>query len=89
MKKGALLFTIEPELYSLKVEAAKSSVTAARAKLTHAEADFKRQADLMAKQSTPPSEYDRALAQRAFQRKPTCSQHKADEKAGRDQSRLH
>ena len=31
VKKGALLFTIEPELYSLKVEAAKSSVTAAQA----------------------------------------------------------
>jgi RND family efflux transporter MFP subunit len=65
VKKGALLFTIEPELYSLKVEAAKSSVSAARAKLTQAEADFKRQADLVAKHSAPQAEYDRALAERA------------------------
>ena len=65
VKKGALLFTIEPELYSLKVEAAKASVTAAQAKLTQAEADFKRQAELIAKHSTPQSEYDRALAERA------------------------
>ena len=65
VKKGALLFTIEPELYSLKVEAAKASVTAAQAKLTEAEADLKRQADLIVKHSTPQSEYDRALAQRA------------------------
>jgi RND family efflux transporter MFP subunit len=65
VKKGAPLFTIEPELYSLKVEAAKSLVTAAQAKLTQAEADFKRQADLVTKRSTPQSEYDRAFAQRA------------------------
>ena len=65
VKKGALLFTIEPELYSLKVDAAKSSVTAAQAKLTLAEAEFKRQADLIAKHSAPQSEYDRALAERA------------------------
>jgi RND family efflux transporter MFP subunit len=64
VKKGTLLFTIEPELYELKVEAAKSSVTAAQAKLTEAEAAFKRQAELIAKHSTPQSEYDRALAQR-------------------------
>ena len=64
VKKGTLLFTIEPELYELKVEAAKSSVTAAQAKLTQAEAEFKRQVELIAKHSTPQSEYDRALAQR-------------------------
>ena len=63
VKKGMLLFTIEPEPYSLKLQAAKSSVARARAALTLAEADFKRQAELMAKQSTPPSVYDRALAQ--------------------------
>jgi multidrug resistance efflux pump len=34
-------------------------------KLTEAEADFKRQADLIAKHSTAQSEYDRALAERA------------------------
>jgi RND family efflux transporter MFP subunit len=62
VKKGTPLFTIEPELYSLKVEAAKASVGRAQAALTQAEADFKRQADLLAKHSTPPSEYDKSLA---------------------------
>ncbi len=64
VKKGAPLFTIEPELYSLKVERAKSSVARAQAKLTQAEADFKRQAELITKQSTSQGEYDKALAQR-------------------------
>ncbi len=64
VKKGAPLFTIEPELYSLKVERAKSLVTSAQAKLTQAEADFTRQSALMTKQSTSQAEYDRALAQR-------------------------
>ena len=80
VKKGALLFTIEPELYSLKVEAAKSSVTAAQAKLTEAQAEFKRQAELIAKHSTPQSEYDRALAQRASAQADLQSA-QADEKA--------
>ena len=80
VKRGALLFTIEPELYSLKVEAAKSSVTAAQAKLTRAEAEFKRQAELIAKHSTPQSEYDRALAQRASAQADLQSA-QADEKA--------
>jgi RND family efflux transporter MFP subunit len=80
VKKGALLFTIEPELYSLKVEAAKSSATAAQAKLTQAEADFKRQAELFAKHGTPQSEYDRALARRASAQADLQSA-QADEKA--------
>jgi RND family efflux transporter MFP subunit len=62
VRKGTPLFTIEPELYSLKVEAAKASVGRAQAVLTQAEADFKRQADLIAKHSTPASEYDKTLA---------------------------
>ena len=64
VKKGAPLFIIEPELYRLKVERAKSSVAGAQAKLTQAEADFKRQAGLITKQSTSQSEYDKALEQR-------------------------
>ena len=65
VKKSAPLFIIEPELYRLKVERAKSSVARAQAKLTQAEADFKRQAGLITKQSTSQSEYDRTLEQRA------------------------
>ena len=60
VKKSAPLFIIEPELYRLKVERAKSSVARAHAKLTQAEADFKRQVVLITKKSTAQSEYDRA-----------------------------
>ena len=63
VKKGTPLFTIEPEPYGLKMETAKSVVSGAEAKLRQAEADFKRQAELMAEQSTAASVYDRALAQ--------------------------
>jgi RND family efflux transporter MFP subunit len=64
VKKGTLLFTIEPELYNLKVERAKSLVTSAQAKVTQAEADFKRQAELMTKQITSQAQYEKALAER-------------------------
>jgi RND family efflux transporter MFP subunit len=64
VKKGTSLFTIEPEPYRLKVEAAKASVNSAQATLTRSEAEYKRQAELVAKQSTAVSTYDQALAQR-------------------------
>ncbi len=64
VKKGTSLFTIEPEPYKLKVEAAKSSVTSAQATLTQAEAEYKRQADLITKQVSTQANYDKALAQR-------------------------
>jgi len=80
VKKGAPLFTIEPEPYGLKLEAAKSAVARARAALTLADADFKRQAELIAKQATPPSVYDRALAQLDSARADLQSA-EADEKA--------
>lgn len=64
VKKGTSLFTIEPEPYRLKVDAAKASVTSAQASLVQAEADLKRQAQLVPTQSTAQSLYDQALAQR-------------------------
>src|SRR5580704_17536268 len=64
VKKGTSLFTIEPEPYRLKVEAAKASVTSAQATLTQAEAEFKRQADLITKQVSTQANYDKSLAQR-------------------------
>lgn len=64
VKKGASLFTIEPEPYKLKVDAAKASVTSAQATLTQAEAEYKRQADLVGKQVSTQANYDKALAQR-------------------------
>ena len=63
-KKGTSLFTIEPEPYRLKVEAAKASVASANANLKQAEAEFQRQADLVTKQVSTQANYDKALAQR-------------------------
>jgi RND family efflux transporter MFP subunit len=64
VKKGTSLFTIEPEPYRLKVEAAKASVTSAQATLTQALAEYQRQADLIQKQVSTQANYDKALAQR-------------------------
>src|SRR5580704_11736871 len=64
VKKGTSLFTIEPEPYKLKVDAAKAAVTSAQATLTQAQAEFQRQADLIQKQVSTQANYDKALAQR-------------------------
>jgi RND family efflux transporter MFP subunit len=64
VKKGTSLFTIEPQPYKLKVDAAKAAVTSAQATLTQAQADFQRQADLLTKQISAQTTYDKALALR-------------------------
>jgi RND family efflux transporter MFP subunit len=64
VKKGTSLFTIEPEPYKLKVDAAKASVTSAQATLTQNQAEYQRQADLVQKQVSTQANYDKALAQR-------------------------
>jgi RND family efflux transporter MFP subunit len=64
VKSGTSLFTIEPQPYKLKVEAAKASVTSAQATLTQALAEYQRQADLVGKQVSTQANYDKALAQR-------------------------
>jgi RND family efflux transporter MFP subunit len=64
VKKGASLFTIEPEPYKLKVDAAKASVVSAQATLTQAQAEYDRQAALIGKQVSTQANYDKALAQR-------------------------
>jgi RND family efflux transporter MFP subunit len=64
VKKGTSLFTIEPEPYKLKVDAAKASVTSAQASLVQAQQEYQRQADLVAKQVSTQANYDKALAQR-------------------------
>ncbi len=64
VKKGTSLFTIEPEPYKLKVEAAQASVASARANLKQTEAEFQRQADLVTRQVSTQANYDKALAQR-------------------------
>jgi len=64
VKKGTSLFTIEPEPYKLKVDAAKASVVSAQASLTQAQAEYERQAALVQKQVSTQANYDKALAQR-------------------------
>jgi RND family efflux transporter MFP subunit len=64
VKKGTSLFTIEPEPYKLKVEAAKAAVTSAKATLTQNQAEYARQADLVARQVASQANYDKALAAR-------------------------
>jgi RND family efflux transporter MFP subunit len=64
VKQGTSLFTIEPEPYKLKVDAAKAAVVSAQATLTQAQADFQRQADLLARQVSAQTTYDKALATR-------------------------
>jgi len=64
VKKGTSLFTIEPQPYKLKVDAAKASVVSAQATLTQAEAEYQRQAALVGKQVATQANYDKALAQR-------------------------
>jgi RND family efflux transporter MFP subunit len=64
VKQGTSLFTIEPEPYKLKVDAAKSTVISAQATLTQAQAEFQRQADLITRQVSTQANYDKALAQR-------------------------
>src|SRR5262249_26279122 len=50
VKKGTSLFTIEPQPYKLKVDAAKAAVVSAQATLTQAQAEYERQAALVGKQ---------------------------------------
>ena len=64
VKKGSSLFTIEPQPYKLKVDAAKASVISAQATLTQAETEYRRQADLLSRQVSAQASYDKALAQR-------------------------
>ena len=64
VKKGTSLFTIEPEPYRLKVEAAKAAVTSAQATLKQNEAEYQRQADLVSRQVSTQANYDKALAAR-------------------------
>jgi RND family efflux transporter MFP subunit len=51
VKQGTQLFTIEPETYKLKLEQAQAAEAGAQATVKQAEADFKRQSDLVARQA--------------------------------------
>jgi RND family efflux transporter MFP subunit len=64
VKKGTLLFTIEPEPYKVKVDQAKAAEISAEANLKQAQATFDRQTELLPRGSTTQSSYDQALAAR-------------------------
>ena len=58
VKEGTTLFTIEPETYKLKLEQAQAAEAGAQASLKQAEADFKRQVDLVARQAVSQATLD-------------------------------
>jgi RND family efflux transporter MFP subunit len=64
VKKGTLLFEIEPEPYKVKWDQAKAAEEGAKALLVQAEAEFERQADLIKRGVSTAANYDKALAQR-------------------------
>jgi RND family efflux transporter MFP subunit len=64
VKEGATLFTIEPETYKLKLEQAQAAEVGAQATVKQAEADFKRQTDLVAKQAVSQSTLDTSTSTR-------------------------
>jgi RND family efflux transporter MFP subunit len=64
VKQGATLFTIEPDTYKLKLEQAQSAESGMQASMKQAEADFKRQSDLVQKQAVSQSTLDTSTAAR-------------------------
>lgn len=64
VKKGTVLFTIEPGPYGLKVDQAKSAQSGAEASLKASEAAYERQKDLISRQVSTQAQYDQALASR-------------------------
>ena len=64
VKEGTTLFTIEPETYKLKLEQAQAAEAGAQGSLKQAEADFKRQADLVARQAVSQATLDTSTSNR-------------------------
>jgi RND family efflux transporter MFP subunit len=64
VKEGTTLFTIEPETYKLKLEQAQAAESGAQASLKQAEADFKRQSDLVQRQVVAQATLDTSTAAR-------------------------
>jgi RND family efflux transporter MFP subunit len=64
VKKGTPLFVIEPEPYKVKLDQAKAAEEGAKATLVNAEAEFKRQHELQAKDVSTQANLDKALANR-------------------------
>ena len=64
VKRGATLFTIEPEPYKLKLEQAQAAEAGAKATLKQAEAEYERQVDLAGRQVASKAALDNATANR-------------------------
>jgi RND family efflux transporter MFP subunit len=64
VKEGTTLFTIEPETYKLKLEQAQAAESGLQASMKQAEADFKRQSDLVQKQAVSQATLDTSTAAR-------------------------
>jgi len=64
VKKGTLLFTIEPEPYDIKLKQAQAAEAGAEASLKQTQADYDRQAALVHTQAASRQQYDQALAAR-------------------------
>jgi RND family efflux transporter MFP subunit len=64
VKEGTSLFTIEPETYQLKLDQAQAAEAGAQASLKQAEADYKRQADLVQRQAVSQATLDTSTSAR-------------------------
>ena len=64
VKEGASLFTIEPDTYKLKLEQAQAAETGAQATVRQAEADFKRQQELVQRQAVSQATLDTSTSTR-------------------------
>jgi RND family efflux transporter MFP subunit len=64
VKEGATLFTIEPETYKLKLEQAQAAEAGSQASAKQADADFKRQSDLVQKQAVSQATLDSSTSAR-------------------------
>jgi RND family efflux transporter MFP subunit len=64
VKEGTTLFTIEPETYKLKLEQAQAAENGMQASVKQAEADFKRQTELVQRQAVSQATLDTSTAAR-------------------------
>jgi RND family efflux transporter MFP subunit len=64
VKQGTTLFVIEPDPYQAALQQAQASLASVQAQLVQAEAEYKRQATLLAQNVSAQNTYDQALAKR-------------------------
>src|SRR6201992_3210317 len=64
VKEGTTLFNIEPETYKLKLDQAQAAQAGAEASLKQAEADYKRNADLVQRQAVSQATLDTSTSNR-------------------------